>query len=269
MEKIKQALEQAKRERDGVAAEQHAQSAPVQKTETTNQSTSGKIEYTQTQILPGSSDLMHEHRLISSMQDGHYTEAIKIMGTQVLQRMEENNWTSIAVTSPRMAAGKTTMAINLGLSIARQVEYTVLLVDANLRDGNVHKYFGLQPEGGLSNYLAGDTELSDVLVNPQGVDHFVILPAGQPTAHSAELLRSPRMSNLASELTSRYPKRVIVFDVPSVLDTAETLSLVPCVDSVLIVVEDDETKQSDLRSSVDMLSTTNIVGTVLNKAEFL
>jgi protein-tyrosine kinase len=262
MEKIKQAVEKARQERlqGGVKP---AANAPAPTARDIS-----SIDYTQTRSVEGSHDLMRENRLVSSMEPGAYTDALKILSTQVLQRMKENHWNTIAVTSPRKSEGKTTTAINLGLSIAKEVEYTVLLVDANLRHPSVHKYFGLNPEHGLSDYLVNDMELSDVLINPKGVDHFVILPAGKPLLSSSELLGSPRMCSLVEELTSRYAKRVIIFDLPSVLDSADTIAFLPCVDTALLVVEDDVTKEQDLKAAVDLLSVTNIIGTVLNKSVY-
>ena len=259
MEKIKQALDKARQERQQGATQTVTQKAqPV--------SDIASIKYTHTQSVDGSHELMKENRLVSSMEHNEYTDALKILSTQVLQRMKENHWSSIAVTSPRKAEGKTTTAINLGISIAKEVEYTVLVVDANLRHPNMHEYFGINPEHGLSDYLTGDIELSDVLINPKGLDHFVILPAGTSHQASSELLGSPKMCSLVEELASRYPKRIIIFDLPPVLDTADTLAFVPCIDTVLVVVEDDVTKEADLKSAVEMLSVTNIIGTVLNKS---
>ncbi len=87
--------------------------------------------------------------------------------------------------------------------------------------------------------------------------------------HSTELLGSPKMCSLVEELKARYPKRIIIFDLPPVLKTADTLSFVPCVDCALIVVEDDTTKETELKQTIDLLSVTNIIGTVLNKARYL
>ena len=259
MEKIKQALDKAKAERSkGSASNANKDAHPARDL--------SSIEYTRTQSVDSSPALMRENRLINTMEQGEYTDALKILSTQVLQRMEENKWGSVAVTSPTGSAGKTTTAINLGLSIAKEVDYTVLVVDANLRHPNMHRYFGIEPQYGLSDYLMKDIELSDILINPKGVDHFVILPAGNPTESSSELLGSPKMCSLVQELTTRYPNRIIIFDMPSVLETADTLNFAPCVDAALMVVEDDETKQSDLKSAIDMLSVTNVIGTVLNKS---
>ena len=259
MEKIKQALDKARQERGSNPSQTHAQS-------TGKASSISSIRYTKTQSVSSSTVLMRENRLINTMEQGEYTDALKMLSTQVLQRMEENHWGSIAVTSPRLAAGKTTIAINLGLSIAKEVDYTVLLVDANLRHPNVHQYFGIEPEHGLSEYLTNDIELSDILINPRGIDRFVLLPAGKPHSLSTELLRSPRMCDLVQELTNKYPKRIIIFDLPSILTTADALAFMPCVDCSLVVVEDDVTKESDLKAAIEMLSITNVIGTVLNKS---
>ena len=260
MEKIKQAIDKAKQERLQGSG---ARGNNVHESDLGELST---IEYTKTKSVSSSPSLMRENRLVSSMESGIYTDALKILSTQVLQRMEENNWGSVAVTSPKEKAGKTTIAINLGLSIAREVGYTVLVVDANLRDPSIHKYFGIKPKYGLADYLQEDIDLSDVLINPKGIGHFVILPAGNPVRSSSELLGSPKMCSLVDELTARYPKRIIIFDLPSVLDTADTLSFAPCVDGMLVVVEDGETGAVDLKNSVEMLSVTNVIGTVLNKS---
>lgn len=261
MEKIKQALDKARQERESNPSQIFAQSAG-------KVSSVSSIQYTKTQSVSSSTVLMRENRLINTMEQGEYTDALKMLSTQVLQRMEENHWGSIAVTSPRLAAGKTTIAINLGLSIAKEVDYTVLLVDANLRHPNVHQYFGIEPKYGLSDYLTNDIELSDILINPRGIDRFVLLPAGKPHSLSTELLRSPRMCDLVQELTNKYPKRIIIFDLPSILITADALAFIPCVDCALVVVEDDVTKESDLKAAIEMLSVTNVIGTVLNKSMY-
>ena len=261
MEKIKQALDKARQERQQGGTQPSKDKAQPA-------SDVSSIQYTRTQSVESSHERMRENRLVSSMEQGEYTDALKILSTQVLQRMNENHWKSIAITSARYATGKTTIAINLGLSIAREIEYTVLVVDANLRHPNLHEYFGIKPQTGLSEYLTSEVELSDILINLKRVDHFAILPAGMPHSASSELLGSPKMCTLVEELTSRYPKRIIIFDLPPILETADALSFLPCVDTALIVVEDDVTKEADLKSAVDMLSVTNVIGTVLNKSMY-
>ena len=85
-------------------------------------------------------------------------------------------------------------------------------------------------------------------------------------SNSAEMLSSPRMGALVEELKNRYPKRIIIFDLPPLLGAADALAFAPCIDAALLVVEDGVTSESDLKAAVDMLSVTNIIGTVLNKS---
>lgn len=261
MEKIQQALERARQQREGSdksASTRQSDSEDVQ-----------SIKYTRTKSMEGHADLQRENRILSAMEHNDYADAFKMLSTQVMQRMKEHQWSSLAVTSVGEGEGSTTTAINLGISIAKEIEYTVLLVDGNLRKPELHKYFGITPELGLSDYLKNDIDLADIFIRPGDIDHFVILPGGAPLMNSTELLGSPKMCNLVNELKARYPKRVIIFDMPSVLNVADTVSFVPCVDSALIVVEDDTTKQVELEQAIDLLSVTNVIGTVLNKAKYL
>lgn len=259
MEKIQQALERAKKQREGSGKGDIRQSQAIDVQ---------SIEYTTTRSIEGHVGMQRENRILSAMEHSSYVDAFKILSTQVMQRMAEHQWSSLAITSVGDDEGKTTTAINLGISIAREIEYTVLLVDTNLRKPELHKYFGITPELGLSDYLKSDIDLADILIKPGDIDHFVILPGGTPIMNSTEMLGSPKMCSLVKELKERYPKRIIIFDLPPVLHTAETLSFVPCVDCALIVTEDDVTKESELKHTVELLSVTNVIGTVLNKAKY-
>jgi len=260
MEKIQQALERARQQREGADNSVSARQSRANDVQS--------IVYTKTKSIEGHADLQRENRILSAMEHSEYADAFKILSTQVMQRMDEHQWSSIAITSVGEDEGKTTTAINLGISIAKEIEYTVLLVDGNLRKPELHTYFGITPELGLSDYLNGDVDLADILIRPGDIDHFVILPGGKPLVNSTEMLGSPRMCSLVDELKDRYPKRVVIFDMPPILGVADTVSFVPCIDCALIVVEDDTTKQVELAQAIDLLSVTNIIGTVLNKARY-
>ncbi len=259
MEKIQQAIEKARRQRENAHERVHGRDHAKELQ---------SIEYTHTKILEGRVDHQRENRILSAMGHSHYSDAFKILSTQIMHRMEENHWSSLIVTSVGGDEGKTTTAINLGISIAKEIEYSVLLVDGNLRKPDLHNYFGIKPEFGLSDYLTNDLDLADVLVRPNDIDHFVLLPGGQPLMNSTEMLGSPKMCTLAEELKNRYPKRIVIFDMPPVLNVADTVSFSPCVDSALLVVEDDVTKETELQQAINLMSVTNIIGTVLNKARY-
>jgi exopolysaccharide/PEP-CTERM locus tyrosine autokinase len=201
------------------------------------------------------------------MPAGPFTEAYNLLRTQILQRFKENNWNVLAVTSPGKGEGKTLTAINLAISIAREVDYTVLLVDANLRHPWMLEHFGLAPQPGLSDYLVDDVPIAELLIQSGRLEHLVLLPGGKPLENSAEMLNSPKMSQLVSDLKSRYRSRIIIFDLPPVLTSADALAFSPYVDAALLVVEEGRTQKADVERTVELLSTTNIVGTVLNKGD--
>jgi len=260
MERIKQALDKARQERQ---IRQTGSPPPATSTEPRT----GTVVYDQTREITLDDNVLRENRILTGLEPGPFTDAYNLLRTQVLQRFKENNWNVLAVTSPGSGAGKTLTAINLAISIAREVDYTVLLVDANLRHPWMLEHFGLERHKGLSDYLLHDTPIAELLVRPSRVEHLVLLPGGEPLANSAEMLNSPKMAQLVADMKSRYHSRIIIFDLPPVLTSADALAFSPYVDAALLVVEEGVTEKQDLERAVELLSATNIVGTVLNKAE--
>lgn len=259
MERIKQALEKARLERSkmGAAPEFIAPGST---------GFSESIAYTQTRTVETDKELLHKKRVVLGIDNNSYTEAYKILRTQVFQRLRDNNWNSLAITSPGISEGKTLTAINLAISLAMEVNYSVLLVDANLRHPSIHSYFGLDAERGLGDYLTGNIPLSEVLVHPADIPRFVMLPGGKPVTNSSELLNSPKLARLVEEMKARYPSRIILFDLPPLLNAADTLAFSPYVDAALLVIEEGKTRTQDLRHAVSLLQNTTILGTVLNKS---
>jgi capsular exopolysaccharide synthesis family protein len=225
----------------------------------------GEIGYTRTRVVNVAQSLLRENRVISGFEPGHIVDAYKIMCIQTLQRLRARNGNALAIVSPGEDEGKTLTAINLGLSFAQEVDQTVLLVDANLREPSVHRYFGFTPEAGLSDYLLSGTPLDKILVNP-GVDRFVILPGGRPLLNSAEMLGSMKMAKLVQELKMRYPSRLVIFDLPPVLSVADALAFSPYVDAAVMVAQERKTRRQDLVRAAEMLKSVELIGTVLNMA---
>lgn len=259
MERIKEALDKARQERQG--RQGGTVIPPVRPAG--GGGTGGSV------TAPVSLDetLLREHRIIAGMPPGPFTEAYSLLRTRILQIFREHRWNTLAITSPGTSAGKTLTAINLAISIAREVDYTVLLVDANLQQPDLLGHFGLPQREGLSDYLTTDTPLAELLIKPGIVERLVILPGGTPLANSSEMLSSPKMGRLVDEVKARYPSRIIIFDLPPVLTTSDALAFAPQVDAALLVVEEGMTTKDELARAVDLLSVTNIVGTVLNKAD--
>jgi len=261
MERIKQALEKARQERQARRGDDVILSSiPLH---------SDQAEPAQESAVPVSLDenVLRKNRVIAGMPQGPYTDAYNLLRTRILQIFRENKWNTLAITSPGASAGKTLTAINLAISIAREVDYTVLLVDANLQTPDMLEHFGLAPRKGLSDFLTEDIPVEDLLLKPGIDEHLVVLPGGQPLGNSSEMLSSPRMGRLVEEMKSRYTRRIIIFDLPPLLTSSDTLAFVPHVDAALLVVEEGSTRKDELVRATELLRMTSIVGTVLNKAE--
>lgn len=225
-----------------------------------------KINYLRVQSVPLNQGVLRQNRVLTAHQPAVVRDLYQLLSTQILQRFRENQWNTLAVTSPCSGAGKTLTALNLAISMAREIGYTVVLVDANLRRPSVLQHLGLAERPGLSEYLTDLIPIEELLVRPCYLEDLVVLPGGQAVENSAELLSSPKMERLVSDLKASAANCVVIFDVPPVLRTAETLAFSPQVDAALLVIEDGVTTHNDLARAVDLLSGTNIVGTVLNKA---
>jgi len=227
---------------------------------------SSPMNYSRTKVVDVSQSVLEKNRLVAALAGHELTDAYRILRTRVLQSMNKNDWHTLAITSPASGAGKTLTAINLSISLAREVNRTVLLVDFDLRRPSVHSYFGYDPEYGLSDYLFGDIELESILFSPS-IDRLVILPGRESVHNSSEMLRSPKMVALVEELKSRYSDRLIIIDLPPILAVDDALAFAPFVDSMLMVVENGATKKEDLEKAMALLKNVPLVGTVLNKSE--
>lgn len=223
------------------------------------------IAYTQTRVHQAPDKVLKENRIISVLQPGKWLESYRMLRTRCLQTMDAMEWKTLAITSTSHQTGNSLTAANLAISIAMELDRTALLVDANFQSPAINKLFGLTVETGLSDYLLHDAELSSMLINP-GIERLVILPAGKPMINSTEMLHSPKMLRLVNELKSRYPSRIIIFDMPPILSQDDALGFSPYVDSVLLVIDEGQTKTEDLKHAAMLLKDTQVLGSVFNKS---
>ncbi|MFO0773558.1 MAG: CpsD/CapB family tyrosine-protein kinase [Nitrospiraceae bacterium] len=229
------------------------------------QNSSLSITYTHTRSIDIPEMELQERRVLSGFTSGPFVDAYKILRTQVVHRLRENHWNTLGITSPGEGEGKTLTAVNLALSLAMEVTQTVLLVDANLRNPTIHQVFGLGDCAGLADYLLDDIPVADLLVNP-GIDRFVLMPGGRAIPNSAEFLTSPKMVSLVDEFKNRYQSRIIIFDLPPLLQSADVLAFSPYTDAILLVVEEGKTTVDDVTRAMELTKkSTPILGTVLNK----
>ena len=264
MERIREALQRARQER-GLDRVGFGESKPAAVPADGLLPADAKIVYTETRSVDVPRETLAEQRVVSGFEPCMFTDAFKILSTQVSQKLRENNWNTLAVTSANEHEGKTVVAVNLAISLAMEFHQTTLLVDADLRRPKVRGTFGLQPGPGLSDYLLSQTPVEQLLIHP-GIRGLVVLPGGAPLPNSSELLGSQPMADLVKELKDRYRSRIVLFDLPPLLAAADVLAFAPQVEAALLVVEEGKTSAEDVTRAAALLGGTHLIGTVLNKS---
>lgn len=172
----------------------------------------------------------------------------------------------IMITSALPGEGKSFTAINLAISMAMELDHTVLLVDADVSRPSVLTTIGVAQEKGLMDLLTGEvSDLSDVMLRTN-IEKLSILPAGTPHQRATELLASEAMNGLLQEMARRYAERVIVFDSPPLLATTEARVLATHMGQVVLVVESERTPQSSVRHALATIESCPIKLMVLNKS---
>jgi len=179
-----------------------------------------------------------------------------------VRREQFNNVVLVASANPK--EGKTVTTLNLAICLSQEFDYTVLVVEADLRAPSCLRYLGLEGGPGLSDCLEGRAECSQALIRtPYG--GLVLLPAGSPVSNPVELISSNRMRQFVQELKHRYPDRFILIDSPPANLFAETRFLASMTDATILVVRERETSIEDLAETAQALDN-KIIGIVYNNA---
>jgi len=227
---------------------------------------SAAIVYTRTRVFTPSPSILEANRVMNPGTADPGAVAFRMLRTQVLQRMDANNWRSLAIFSPGDRDGKTTTAINLAVSLASDRRHTVLLVDFDFKRPSVAARLGLSPQSGADDVLLGAANVEDSLYHVEGFERLIILPARNSHMNSSEILAGPRSREIVGELRNRYPERIIIFDLPPVLYADDALAFAPLVECGLVVAAEGRTRRNDLVRTIELLHKTPLVGTVLNRA---
>jgi capsular exopolysaccharide synthesis family protein len=171
---------------------------------------------------------------------------------------------TLAVTSSRPGEGKTTTAFALSRQLARTGK-RVVLVDGDMRSPSLHQILGLANTRGLSNYLAGDDQLGEMIhAVPSGIS---LLPAGPTPPNAAELLTGDRLSRLLRELTAKFDH--VIIDAPPVMGLADTPIIGSVTEGLVFVVESHQTQTTMARVALSRLRSSNgrLLGALLTKFE--
>jgi protein-tyrosine kinase len=274
MDKVRQALDRAREERAAIAAggaqgvlvadEPGPAHAPGD---------DGRLSQPSAALaraLAVGADLLERNRVLQADDRSEAAQAFRMLRTQVLQRMREHGWRTLGIVSARSLDGKTTVAANLAVAISADPRHTAVLVDLDLHRPAVARLFGASGAEGIDEVLHERATVDSVMLRPTGIDRLRLLPAqdsGQRA--SAGLVARPSCEALLAELKGRYTNRIIVVDMPPVLDNDDALTLAPLCDCLLFVVSEGRTARADVSRALTLLGATPVLGTVLNNCSTL
>ena len=173
----------------------------------------------------------------------------------------------IMITSALPGEGKTFTSINLAMSLAMELDRSVLLVDTDVSRAGISSALGFDTGKGFSDLLLDSSlTLSDVLIKTN-IPKLSILSAGQLCGNINELIASANMAGLIDDLTHHYPECVVLFDSPPLIATTEARILAGYMGQILLVVEAERTAQSIVQEAVDYLDESKVLGMILNKGQ--
>ena len=176
------------------------------------------------------------------------------------------NGNLVMVTSALPGEGKTFTSINLAMSIAKEMDKTVLLVDADVSMSGVTQRLGIDTGIGLSDVLRDpNIPLNEVLITTN-IPKLTILSAGQDRGYMTELLASENMQHLIADIANRYSDRIIIFDSPPLMVTSESKVLANQMGQIVVVIEADNTPQQAVKDALQLLDSSKAIGLVLNKS---
>ncbi|NMC75093.1 MAG: AAA family ATPase [Geobacteraceae bacterium] len=196
-------------------------------------------------------------------QDSVEVDAYRVLRTKILHACKERGGNTIMVTSAVSGEGKTLTAVNIAVTLAKEFQQTVLLVDCDLRRQSVHRYLGYESNTGLIDYLLNDTPVPELMTWP-GIEKLTVISGGRSISGGSELLGSTRMKELVEDMKTRYPERYIIFDAPPLLAGADALAFVPLVDHVVVVVREGATSADDVNRAMKLVPPGKVLGLVLN-----
>jgi Mrp family chromosome partitioning ATPase len=292
MEKIQNAIAKARAEREGTAGPLAAQTlaarapgqpgqaqprnvdeaqkpAPTFRARAASAASLQEIDeaWANLPALNYSAKLMRKNRIVT-LEGGKEARGIDMMRTRVLQQMRDNGWRRLAITSPTASCGKSTISLNLALSMQRQPDMRTMLLELDLRRPALIKMIGTDQDISYAGVLEGSRSFEENALRYSS--NLIISANKRPSRDAAELLASRHVPVALEEVEARYNPDITIFDTPPMLATDDMMAFARHVDCVLLVAGSESTtiKEVDICEQ-ELASQTNVMGVVLNKCRYM
>jgi len=259
LENIRQAVERAKADGQGPSAGAYV--GRTQERDFTELASPKKADVIKLDV-----PYLQRRRIVGFDGQDPRSRSFDILRTEVQRSIDLKNWRTLAVTSPTANCGKTLTAINLALSLARQSDRQIRLVDLDLRKPHVAASLGLNCHEGVRGVLEGRVELDEAIFQTRvGDSRLEVLPT-QSSANSSDLVASTAMKRFLQNIPGYGQSRLAIIDLPPLLGSHDVISILPHVDCVLLVAAVGVSTVDEVVESFKYLQSTEVIRFVLNKA---
>jgi protein-tyrosine kinase len=191
--------------------------------------------------------------------------AYRLLRSRLRNRFKQDNWFSMAVASPSQSDGKSLTLLNLAVSIARENQKPVYVMDLDMRNPSICRFLGIGDIRPLDDFFRGEAKPEDVIFHTS-IPSLSIAGTMVPVSNASELLAGPRLGELLAHIRLRSPNACVLVDLPPVNVTDEALLVGPWIDAFLMVVSEGVTERKDVVQALHSLAEFTIAGVVLNKS---
>lgn len=267
MEKIQSAIAKARATRAGVQSTGVAAPAAAERTEAPVLPVAISTRWAaMPEFDPDPAQLARNHIVAGTR--GREATPFDLMRTRLLQQMRANDWHRVAITSPGPGCGKSTIALNLAMGLARQPELRIVLAEMDMRRPSLQRMLGLRGTQDFARVLEGLSPLSAQAVRIG--ENLAISTCHAPHRHSAELLHSPTVAEALDRIEEEYDPSISIFDLPPMFSSDDVMAVVGKMDCVLVIAAAESTRIKEIdRCERELAGQTNVLGVVLNKCRYV
>ena len=212
------------------------------------------------------------NRPVTALKDDPFVlDQYRNIATKFLLTCDSPGRNCLLVTSSVLEEGKSLNALNLATALAQGMHKDVVLVVGDLHRPALHSLMGIKANHGLVNYFWDNVDffnngdmLLEEIIQPSGIEHLSIIPAGKPHPNPPEILNSKKMQALMAKLKERQKDGYLIIDSPPIIPTLDPIILSRYADGIILIINAGKTPRGIIRKAVDMLEKEKILGVLLN-----
>lgn len=209
---------------------------------------------------------MNKRRIVTFDQSDSAHLTFEMMRAKLTRVLRQNNWTTIGFTSPAQRCGKTTVCVNLAISLSHQSDPRTIVCDLDLRQPQIANILDLATPRSIDSFLKGQCAAEDVF---RTYGELAVGTCQKPIESPTELLQSESTAQAMKSLRETFKPDVILIDLPPMLVADDVMSFLPNLDAIFLVTSAEETTVEMIERCVKELSEyTNVLGVILNKCRY-